>query len=576
MKSVWKTRHAGDLPPVEFQGPIPAPVKRVLASRGLTDATQIENFLFPKLQSLKDPMTMKNMDIAVDRFAKAYKDKEKIAVYCDFDLDGTSGLALMMAALRGFGYENLVPYQPSRLAEGYGFHPEAVEALAKENVSLIITVDVGITAVAAADKAKEVGVDVIITDHHLPAEELPKALAVVNPNQSGDTSGLGYLSGAGVAFYFLRALKRKLSEDGIRDAKEYDLKEVLEFFTIATLTDMVPLIDDNRVLVKHGLVRMSQTDRPGLKALKNILGLEGRELSSQDVAIKLAPKLNALSRMGSDILPIHVLLCDDHKAARQLVGRVLENNQVRVQMQAEAQTELENVLATAKSQPYVFMASSRFHRGLVGLLATKVSQDTQKPSFVGAIDPETGSVVGSARRPNGFDGCLVEILGQAKDHLKRFGGHSQAAGFEFEAQNLEAIKACFDKYFEEQQFKSIVPEVFYDTELEFSEISPQLMKWLEFLGPYGARFEAPVFCFKGVKLHGVKELKGGHLRLTCLSKEAQAVQEGLLFSPTPYQREILTERSTSYDILGELQWNYYNGQKNVQLLVKDLRVSLWQ
>ncbi len=576
MMSVWKTRHSGELPSVDFHGPIPAAVKRVLASRGLISSAQIESFLFPKLQTLKDPMTLKGMGTAIDRLAKAFHNKEKIAIYCDFDLDGTSGLALMMAALKAFGFENLVPYQPSRLAEGYGFHPEAVDALAEQKVSLIVTVDVGITAHAAVQRARELGLDVIITDHHLPGTHLPEALSVVNPNQEGDTAGLGYLSGAGVAFYLLRALKRRLAEDKVKEAAEFDLKDVLEFFTIATLTDMVPLVDDNRVLVKHGLVRLSQTDRAGLRALKDILGLAGRELSSQDVAIRLAPKLNALSRMGSDILPIDVLTCEDIKVARQMVSRVLENNQLRVQLQAEAEAELQNVLSTAKQHSYLFMASPRFHRGLVGLLATKLSQDSQKPSFVGALDPDTGTVVGSARRPSGFDGCLVEILSQAKDHLKRFGGHSQAAGFEFAVEHIDDIKRCFDTYFENQAFKQGAREVLFDTELEFSEISPQLMKWLDFLGPYGARFEAPVFCFQNIKLHGVKELRGGHLRLTCLNKEAKGVQEGLLFSPTPQQREILTERSATYDVLGELQWNYYNGQKNVQLLVKDIRVSIWQ
>lgn len=575
MMSVWKTRHSGELPTVNFQAPIPGAVKKVLASRGLVTPNQIESFLFPKLQGLKDPSTMKGMSHAVDRLAKAFHSNERIAVYCDFDLDGTSGLALMMAGLKGFGFTNLVPYQPSRLGEGYGFHPEAVDALAAQKVSLIITVDVGITALAAAHRAREVGVDVIITDHHLAGAELPQALAVVNPNQEGDQSGLGYLSGTGVAFYLLRALKRRLAEENIRDAAEYDLKNVLEFFTIATLTDMVPLLEDNRVLVKHGLGRLSQTDRPGLRALKDILGLEGRELSSQDVAIRLAPKLNALSRMGSDILPIDVLMCEDIKVARQMVSRVLENNQLRVQLQAEGESELQEVLSTAKNHSYLFVTSERFHRGLVGLLATKLSQDGQKPSFVGALDPQTGTVVGSARRPSGYEGCLVEILSQAKPYLKRFGGHSQAAGFEFSVEHLDNIRSCFDAYFADQPVNKVSREILYDTHLDFSEISPQLMKWLDVLGPFGARFEAPVFCFKNVKLHSVKELRGGHLRLSCINNEIKNIQEGLLFSPTPQQREVLAEKST-YDILGELQWNYYNGQKSVQLLIKDVRISVWQ
>lgn len=576
MKSVWKARHSVESPLVEYSTPIPSPIKKILSSRGLTDGAQLESFLFPKLKSLKDPMTLLNMNLAVDRLAQAFHKKEKIAIYCDFDLDGTSGLALMMAGLQGFGFENLVPYQPARLTEGYGFHPEAVYALSENDVKLIVTVDVGITAVEAGKVANELGIDVIITDHHLAGPELPKVLAIVNPNQEGDTSGLGYLSGAGVAFYLLRALKRRLTEDKIQSAIDYDLKEVLEFFTIATLTDMVPLVGDNRVLVKHGLMKISQTERPGLKALKENLGLSGRELTSQDVAIRLAPKLNALSRMGSDILPIDVLACDEDKKARDLITRVLENNQMRVQMQAEAQAELENALASSKNDEFIFIASSKFHRGLVGLLATKVSQDTQKPAFIGAIDSQTGSVVGSARKPSGFDGCLVEILSSAKEHLNRFGGHTQAAGFEFDFDKSDQIRLCFSNYFSSQNFKNAEKEIVYDAEMGFSEISPLMMKWLDFLGPYGVAFEAPVFCFKNIKIQNVKELRGGHLRLTCLDSQTQVLQEGLLFSPSHRQREILTEKSMNYDILGEMQWNYYNGQKNAQMLVKDLRISLWQ
>jgi single-stranded-DNA-specific exonuclease len=564
------------MPKVDFHGPIPAAIQRVLAGRNLLDSAQIEGFLFPKLQNLKDPFLIKNMDVAVQRLADAFVKKEKVAIYADFDLDGTSGLALMSTALKDLGYENIVPYQPARLAEGYGFHPEAVDVLAQESVSLIVTVDVGITAIEACVRAQEFKIDVIITDHHLPGGQLPGCLAVVNPNQAGDESKLGYLSGAGVAFYLLRGLKRELVQRGVAAAEKFDLKNVLEFFTIATLTDMVPLIDDNRVLVKHGLLKLSQTEKPGLKALKAAVGLDGRNLTSQDVAIRLAPKLNALSRMGSDILPVDILLCEDGQKAQQLIHQVLENNQMRVQLQGAAETEIQNFIASAGEQNFLFMVSPQFHRGLVGLLATKLSNDSQRPSFVGSLDPETGQVVGSARRPPGFDGCLVEILTSAKDHLKRFGGHSQAAGFEFSYSQLDSIKAAMQNYFTAQQFKESIREQVYDTELEFSEISPQLMKWLEFLGPFGVQFQSPLFCFKKIRLQGIKELRGGHLRLTCVNHDGTGVQEGLLFSPTRYQRDLLTERSMTYDVLGELQWNYYNGQQNMQLLIKDLRVSLWQ
>jgi single-stranded-DNA-specific exonuclease len=303
-------------------GPFPDLIARVLASRGLTQE-KLDDLLNPKLAALKDPMSMKGMKVAVERLVKAYKNKEKICIYADFDLDGTSGLAILKQGFEKIGYKEVAYYQPKRLSEGYGFHAEAVEELVALGITLIVTVDVGITSFKAFEKAKQLGIDVILTDHHLPAETLPDALTVVNPNQKNCTSGLGYLCGAGVAFYLLRALKRAFYDDPDLPKNAWDLKEVLEFFCIGTLTDMVPLIEDNRTLVKLGLKVIAGTDKPGLRTLLEALGLDGRELTSQDVAIRFAPKLNALSRMESDILPAQIYLETDYKKAQQMVSQII-------------------------------------------------------------------------------------------------------------------------------------------------------------------------------------------------------------------------------------------------------------
>ncbi|MGZ3798449.1 MAG: single-stranded-DNA-specific exonuclease RecJ, partial [Pseudobdellovibrionaceae bacterium] len=298
---LWRSREQEIIP---AEGHFPPLIGQILASRGFSDSSQVDKFLFPKLTSLKEPLLLKGMDQAVARLGQAALHKEKVCIYADFDLDGTSGLALLKLGMQALGFADVIHYQPKRLSEGYGFHAHAVEELHKQGVTLIVTVDVGITANPAVEKAQALGIDVILTDHHLPGAVLPPAFVIVNPNQKSDDSGLGYLCGAGVAFYLLRALKRYFFDHPTLPKNNFDLKEVLDFFTIATLTDMVPLLEDNRVLVKHGLLKLSETRRPGLRALLAELGLENRPLTSQDVAIRFAPKLNALSRMECGILPI--------------------------------------------------------------------------------------------------------------------------------------------------------------------------------------------------------------------------------------------------------------------------------
>ena len=575
MKPVWKARSLDfDQPlslPKQMEG-APALITQILGMRGYKDSESIHQLLYPKMAELRDPFTLNGMKKAVERIVSAYKNNEKICIYADFDLDGTSGLALLLRGLQGLGFKNVLFHQPKRLSDGYGFHTSAVDDLKNKNVSLIITVDVGITANQTVNYAKEKGIDVILTDHHLPGEKLPEAFVVVNPNQPTDESGLGYLCGAGVAFYLLRALKREMSDqDLIQENKnDFDLKSVLEFYTIATLTDMVPLVGDNRILVKSGLQKISQTTIPGIRSLLEELGLTGRPLNAQDIAIRFAPKLNALSRMESGILPIDILLCEDDQKAKSYISKVIDNNASRVQLQAEAEQLATGLIEAWKSSPFVFIYSAEFHRGVVGLIATKMTQITNKPCFVGSLDADEGVIVGSARVPSGSETCLVDALGSAEKYLSRFGGHSGAAGFEFHLGQEDYISKSLEKHFKEieQEIKPI--EVWYDLEAQISDLGQSMMNWYEFLGPFGVGFHVPVFRFKGLTLKSKKELKGGHWRLH-VEGDSKAI-EALMFSPTARQIEIIqSTHSGNYEILGELQWNYFRGKKTIQVLVRDIR-----
>ncbi len=551
----------------------PSLIGKILSVRGFTQTDQVERLLFPKLVDLKDPLSIKGMSKAIERLIQAFQRNEKICIYADFDLDGTSGLALLKTGLQALGFQNIIHYQPKRLSEGYGFHSSAVEELQKLGVSLIVTVDVGITAHAAVSRAQELAIDVILTDHHLPAETIPAAYVVVNPNQGDCPSGLTYLCGAGVAFYLLRGLKRAFQEHPDLPKNNWDLKEVLDYFTIGTLTDMVPLVEDNRVLVKHGLVKLAETSKAGLRALLEELDMTGRPLSSQDVAIRFAPKLNALSRLESGILPIDIFLVEDPQQARKMVQQVLKNNSTRVQLQSDAEVEAQALLRDWPHQDFVFVASKNFHRGVVGLIATKLTQVYNRPAFVGSLGDD-GMIVGSARLPQGQEACLVEAMTPAQEILSRFGGHSAAAGFEVAQSRVDSFIVRLSEHFTNRREKPRALEILYDVSAKLADVNPGLMKWYDFIGPFGAGFSIPLIQFTQVQILSLRELKGGHLRLKISDDDGVGSKEALLFSPTSRQLEVSKLIPGYFDVLGELQWNYFAGQKSVQILIRDLRVSV--
>lgn len=577
METFWRSREEQALNRTEISNEIsaseyPPLIRRLLFSRGLKDSDQVTKWLSPKLAGLKDPFTLLDMEKGVQRLVQAFQKQEKICLYADFDLDGTSGLALLQDGFRQLGFENLVLSQPKRLSEGYGFHTHIVEELAAQGVSVIITIDVGITAFAASQRAKELNIDVILTDHHQPAEKLPEAFAVINPNRRDDISGLGYLSGAGVAFYFLRALMRVLLREKLISESSLNLKSVLDCFCIATLTDMVPLIEDNRALVKQGILQLEQTRRPGLRALLDELGLSGRTLTSQDVAIRFAPKLNALSRMEMGILPIDLYLVEDPEKARTMVQTVLKNNTTRVQLQGAGESEAFDRLRDWPHEGFVFLSSRNFHKGVIGLIATKICLQKNVPTFIGAINAE-GVITGSARLPQGMGKGLLQALEAASPYLVRFGGHEAAAGFELEESKQELFLQKLIEHFRGQDQVAQQRCLDFDLEANLQDISENVMKWLEVMGPFGQSFESPVLCFRNVSLQDVMVLKGNHLKFKFQDQDGQKRIDGIYFSPPPQVLNELPGKGATVDILGELQWNYYLGRRTVQILVKDLKLA---
>jgi single-stranded-DNA-specific exonuclease len=568
-RSIWRARSASVVDGEDVFNDYPAIIGKLLLGRGFKDKSEVQSFFQSKISDLKDPLLMKDMEKAVQRLVRAFEVQEKVCVYADFDLDGTSGLALLADGLRQLGFKNVFMAQPRRLSDGYGFHSHIVEELAHQGVSCIVTVDVGITANEAVARAGSLGIDVIVTDHHQAGETLPAGYAVINPNQAEDTSGLGYLCGAGVAFYLLRALKRGLVNKALIDESTLDLRSVLDCFCIATLTDMVPLIGDNRALVKQGLYQLEHTQRPGLRSLLEALGLTGRSLSSQDVAIRFAPKLNALSRMETGILPIDLYVVRDASLAEKMVKTVLKNNSTRVQLQAEAEAEALEALKSWPHSQFVFLASQNFHRGIVGLIATKICQQTGLPTFIGSISEE-GSITGSARLPAGRAESLLEPLQAAASVLLRFGGHDAAAGFELESHRQEEMTSALAKYYDSRKSLPLKPELTFDVAAELSDITDNLMRWLDSMGPFGTSFAIPTFQFRELVIKNAISLKGGHLKLVLMDPRTLKTAEALCFSP-PSHWTLVAQAGQQVDLLAEAQWNYFAGSRRIQLLVKDIQ-----
>lgn len=570
--------------PLNSEYQIPALILQTLSGRGIHSIDECERLVAPKLNSLSDPLSLLNMSRAVERLVIALQKQESICIYGDFDLDGTSGVALLKSGLSSLGFEKISFYQPKRLSEGYGLHAKAVEKIASES-SLIVTVDVGITALEAAKKASELEVDLIITDHHLPGEELPKAHAVVNPNQNDCNSGLGHLSGVGVGFFLLLALRRRLRE--LKLGNEFDPKELLDCFVIGTLTDLVPLEKENRVLVKHGLVQLEKTKRPGLKRLLKELGMHGRPLNSQDVAIRFAPKINALSRMEKEVRAIDLFLVEEDDKAKELVKEVMACNQERISLQASAE---EKALQQFKSQTgdsssVIWTADESFHRGVIGLVATKLAKSCVLPAFIGSIGENGEEIVGSARLPDHSSESLLEALEHCQKYLVKFGGHRAAAGFELKVKDQENFKHALSEFWDTKLEGEVLkkssegsPISFYDGKGRLSDISDYFMKWYEGIGPFGTGFEVPVYLFSRAEILSVRKLKGGHLKLKIKQYGVSGTREALWFSPSgenPLSSEARLQENI-VDIFAEPQWNYFAGRKTIQLLVRDIRPSLNQ
>lgn len=546
---------------------VPRSVQAYLELRGFSTLEESLEFLQFSLKDIADPLTLKGLSTAVSRFEQAFRNDEAVCVYGDFDMDGTPAVALLVRGLKSLGFKKVYPLQADRHKDGYGFHLHlAEEMVATSGVSLFITVDVGITDVETVRALQARGIDVVVTDHHQEKEELPPALAVINPNQKTCPSGLKHLCGSGVAFYVMIALNRHFREQGLCP-QGVDIKKLLDCFAIATVADLVPIVRENRILVKHGLKVLEQTEMLGIRALMTALGLNNKTLSPSDVGIRLVPKLNSLTRMGGDIVPLDLFLVDDPEQAVILAQKALEVNDLRVRSLRQAEKELESHIEKAQEASFFWSYSDSFHKGLVGLLASRVVNNTSRTAFVGALLKDSETIVGSARTSDVNGHNVFAALTHCESVLNKFGGHPQAAGFELNIKNSEAFRERLADYFANQVRDSVASSK-CDLIVQVKD-AKEFLQWSERLEPFGVGFAAPVLCFKDVVVSQVKALKGGeHFRLLLRDGRGESLS-GILFS---YRGEPLVEQQ-KYTLYGEVQWNEYKGNRTAQFMVQSLEPS---
>lgn len=528
--------------------------------RGLDDAAHLREFL-GEGEPLSDPFLLKDMDKAAARITRAVDNMEKIAVYGDYDADGVTSTAMLYSYLETRGAD-VIFYIPQREGEGYGMNMGAVEYLKEQGVSLIVTVDNGISSVQEVARANELGIDVVVTDHHRPQEILPDAVAVVDAYRPDDTSPYKHFSGVGIAFKLLMAL-----EDGAGDVEDL-LEAYSDLAAIGTIGDIVPLTGENRTLIRAGLERLSQSDRPGVQALLENAGIAGKALTSTNVAFTLVPRINATGRMGAPERAVRLLISGYEEEAEVLSEEICADNEERRRVEAEiAEAAFANIEAKGYMKDRVVVVDGEnWHHGVIGIVASRVTERCGKPCMI--ISRGETEAKGSGRSIEGFS--LFEAICACGDLLIKFGGHPMAAGITLKPENIEAFRRRINQYAAEHFPQMPTQTVTLDCKLNPAALSVSMAQSLTQLEPFGNGNPQPVFGLFNMELSNVTPVGGGgHLRLT-LEKNG-AVITAMRFNTKP--EELPYHIGDKIDLAVQLEAREFRGQPSLTVIVRDMKFA---
>ena len=540
---------------------------KVLANRNISTLSQASDYFLPRLDILPSPMQLKGMAAATQRIQAALERQEKILVFGDYDADGVTATALLVDFLAGAG-GIVCAHIPHRIEEGYGLQPKHINQIAApQSISLIITVDCGSSSHEAVDAAKRFGIDVIVTDHH-NIDSPPNALAVINPKLSGEPCDLAGLAGVGVAFYLAIGLRMVLRESGWwQTHTEPNLRVLSDLVALGTIADMVPLTGVNRILAKTGLRQINTLTRPGIEALRTVCNIRQGAISSEDVAFRLAPRINAAGRVAHAGVALDLLNASDLNTAHELAEALSQFNHRRQSIEQQMFDQIVRRLDSRSDlldRKTMLLADESWHQGVLGIVASKLTARFHRPVVLIAVKDGVGK--GSGRSIPELD--LFAALAQCSHLLDRFGGHRLAAGLTIRVENIRKLQAAF-----EEAVMQLVPDhdaagrLEIDSEIEFSQITPQLMNQLEDLEPFGTDNPPPVFVARNVHVTTAAMVGRCHRRMSlCQASDNTAPIDAIHFNMPPD-----TPRADSFERLAfRIQWNRYRGEKRIQLIVEDV------
>ncbi|MCL4706288.1 single-stranded-DNA-specific exonuclease RecJ [bacterium] len=541
---------------------VPPIIARVLLNRGIDSAAYARNFFRTDLERLHDPFLMADMKPAVRRIASALEQNEKMLIYGDYDVDGVTSTALLKLAFRSLGYE--VPhYIPERLREGYGLSLTGIEKAAAQAITLIVAVDCGVSAVEEIRYARQLGIDVIVCDHHQPGPQLPAAVALLDPKRSDCPYPFKELAGVGVSFKLMQALFSHLQQDHSKLLRHVDL------VAIGSAADIVPLADENRVLVKAGVERLNATENIGLKALINVCSLQGSDLGTGHIVFILAPRINAVGRMGDANRAVALLTSNDTDEAQSIACVLDAENRERRNIDDSTFREALDLISTQcdpVKDSVIVLNREAWHTGVIGIVASRLVEKFYRPTVL--ISTDNGVGKGSARSIPGFD--IHAALTQCQDLMLAYGGHKYAAGLSIRTDNIAALRAKL------QQFAAGVikeemlhPRLLIDGEIEFSDINERFMKFLKVMAPYGPQNMRPVFVSRGLRVVGNPQIVGNnHLRFNVMQGNKRLDCIG--FNLGDLRARLIDGRS-DVDLAYLVEENTWQGRTTIQLRVKDIR-----
>lgn len=534
---------------------------QILINKGITEEKEIEIFLNPKRENFYDPFLMPDMEKAINRIIKAIQSKEKILIYGDYDVDGITSTTVLKKFLEERG-ANPEYHIPNRLKEGYGLNKQAIEEIAKNGTQLMITVDCGISAVEETEFAKSLGIETIITDHHEPGDILPNAYAIIDAKIKANKYPFNQLAGVGVVFKVIQAISIKL---GLEE-KEY--LKYLDLVCLGTISDIVPLVDENRVIAKLGLKLVNVTKNLGLKTL--LISSGYKIADSNTISFGIAPRINACGRMGFAEQALQLLLSNENEKVIELARKLNEYNKERQEKEKEIFEEaIKQIDKEEETNPAIILAGNGWHHGVTGIVSSKITEIYFKPSILIGFEGEEGK--GSGRSIPGID--LHEAILKCNNKLEKFGGHAMAIGLSIQRKNFENFKVELNEYLRKKNINQIKQIIMIDAIANLKDITLETVEELKLLEPFGEVNRMPIFCIKNLRIESIRALtEGKHLKINLRD-------DNMLINAIGFN---MGEKSTEYkigdkvDVVGALEINEYNGMKSIQLNLKDIMKSLIQ